>query len=32
LTESCYVAQTGLELKILLSQPPKCWDYRHGLP
>jgi hypothetical protein len=24
-----YVAQTGLELEILLSQDPDCWDYRH---
>lgn len=24
---SSYVAQTGLELTILLSQLPKCWDY-----
>jgi hypothetical protein len=21
-----YVAQAGLELEILLLQPPKCWD------
>jgi hypothetical protein len=27
-TESHYVAQAGFELKILLLQPPKCWDYR----
>jgi hypothetical protein len=27
--ENHYVAaQDGLELAILLSQPPKCWDYR----
>ena len=25
-TKSSYVAQTGLELTILLSQLPKCWD------
>jgi hypothetical protein len=29
---SCYVAQAGLEFKILLPQPPDCWDYRHVLP
>jgi hypothetical protein len=23
-----YVAQAGLELKIVLLEPPKCWDYR----
>ena len=28
-TGSYYVFQTGLELVIPLSQPPKCWDYRH---
>lgn len=22
-----YVAQAGLELKAVLPQPPKCWDY-----
>jgi hypothetical protein len=27
-TGSPYVGQTGLKLVILLSQPPKCWDYR----
>ena len=26
-TKSHYVAQTGLELTILPSQLPKCWDY-----
>lgn len=25
--ESSYVAQGSLELEILLSKPPKCWDY-----
>jgi hypothetical protein len=25
-TETFYVAQTGLELTILLPQPPECWD------
>jgi hypothetical protein len=25
-TESQYVAQAGLELEILLPQPPECWD------
>jgi hypothetical protein len=24
----CYVTQTGLKLKILLTLPPECWDYR----
>jgi hypothetical protein len=24
---SCYTAQAGLKLSILLPQPPKCWDY-----
>lgn len=28
-TETCYVAQAGLELSILLPLPPKCWDERH---
>jgi hypothetical protein len=27
-TGFCYVAQPGLKLSILLSQPPECWDYR----
>jgi hypothetical protein len=27
-TGSCYVAQAGLELVILLPLPAKCWDYR----
>jgi hypothetical protein len=27
-TGSCYVAQAGLELAILLPQPPDCWDYK----
>jgi hypothetical protein len=30
-TGSGCVAKAGLELKILLPQPPKCWDYRHAL-
>jgi hypothetical protein len=25
------VAQAGLELVLLLPQPPKCWHYRHAL-
>lgn len=32
-TESCYVAQVGLELSVLLPQPPPCWIttvYRHA--
>jgi hypothetical protein len=24
-----WVAQAGLEVKILLPQPPKCWAYRY---
>jgi hypothetical protein len=24
--------QAGLELEILLPQPPKYWNYRHALP
>jgi hypothetical protein len=27
-TRSHYVAQTDLELTILLPQPPECWDYK----
>jgi hypothetical protein len=27
-TETCYVAQAGLELSILLPLPPKCWEDR----
>jgi hypothetical protein len=27
-----YVAQAGLELSVLLPQPPECWDYRDGPP
>jgi hypothetical protein len=27
---SLYVAQTDLELAILLPHPPKCWNYGHG--
>ena len=31
--ELTFVAQAGLELiRILLPQPPKCWDYRHVPP
>jgi hypothetical protein len=26
------VPQVGLELSILLPQPPKCWDYRCAPP
>jgi hypothetical protein len=26
----CYVALAGLNLPILLPQPPKYWDYRHA--
>jgi hypothetical protein len=29
-TWSFYVALSGLKLKILLSQPPECRDYRHA--
>jgi hypothetical protein len=25
---SCFVAQAGLELSVLLPQPLKCWDYK----
>jgi hypothetical protein len=31
-TGSHYIAQAGLELSILLPQPPECWDYRHVPP
>jgi hypothetical protein len=27
---SLHGAQTGLELVILLPQPPKCWGYRYA--
>jgi hypothetical protein len=27
-TGSHYVAETGLDLMILLPPPPKCWDYK----
>lgn len=30
-TGSCYVAQAGLELWVLL-WPPNCWDYKHVSP
>jgi hypothetical protein len=29
--KSHYVAQVGLELIILLPQPPKSWDYSYAL-
>jgi hypothetical protein len=29
-TGSCYAAQAGLTLEILLRHPPKCWDYRRA--
>lgn len=29
---SHYLAQAGLALKILLPQPPTCWDYTHWKP
>jgi hypothetical protein len=29
---SHYVAHAGLELDILLLQPPECLDYRHAPP
>jgi hypothetical protein len=32
LIESQCVAQIGLKLNILLSQPPKCWDNRPVIP
>jgi hypothetical protein len=31
-TGSPYVAQAGLQLAVLLPQPPKFWDYRHVPP
>jgi hypothetical protein len=31
-TSSCYIAQGGLKLVSLLSQPLRCWDYRHVAP
>jgi hypothetical protein len=30
-TRSCYIAQAGHELTILLPQHPECWDYRYVL-
>jgi hypothetical protein len=32
LAGSCSVAKAGLELVILLPQPPECWDYRCAPP
>jgi hypothetical protein len=32
LRQGLYVAQAGLELEILMSQPPRRWDYRHVPP
>jgi hypothetical protein len=29
---TCCVVQSGLELQILLPQPPECWDYKQDLP
>lgn len=29
-TEPHYVAKTGLELTVILPQPPKCWNYWVG--
>jgi hypothetical protein len=31
-TKSSYVAQTGLELKLLLPQCPKCWEVGATMP
>jgi hypothetical protein len=31
-TGSRYIAQIGLELKILLPLPPECWDYKYEPP
>jgi hypothetical protein len=28
LRQSQHATKDGLQLSILLSQPPKCWDYR----
>lgn len=28
-TGLCFVAQAGLKLAVLLSQPPKCWAHRN---
>jgi hypothetical protein len=32
LRQSCYVAQAGIKLVILLPQHLKCWDYRCDPP
>lgn len=32
LFESCCAVQSALKLKILLAEPPKCWDYRQVPP
>jgi hypothetical protein len=29
---SFYVSQAGLELTLILPQPPECWDYRCATP
>jgi hypothetical protein len=29
---SCYIAQAGLKLEIILPHLPECWDYRHESP
>jgi hypothetical protein len=31
-TRTCYIAQAGLELVILLPQPPEYWDYGDAPP
>jgi hypothetical protein len=30
--QPCYIAQSSLQLAILLLQPSKCWDYKHIPP